>query len=90
MIDVPKCKTKSWKASLGPSGRFACDAEMDFTPMIDMVFLLLIFFLVASKIDQADVGETASGATWCGDCPRERDHRHRQEGERKLGDRLPP
>lgn len=34
-------------------GRFVCDAEMDFTPMIDMVFLLLIFFLVASKIDQA-------------------------------------
>ena len=26
---------------------------MDITPMIDMVFLLLIFFLVASKIDQA-------------------------------------
>ncbi len=29
------------------------DSEMDITPMIDMVFLLLIFFLVASKIDQA-------------------------------------
>ncbi|MCU0961592.1 MAG: biopolymer transporter ExbD [Pirellulaceae bacterium] len=33
--------------------RFISDAEMDITPMIDMVFLLLIFFLVASKIDQA-------------------------------------
>ena len=33
--------------------RFVSDAEMDITPMIDMVFLLLIFFLVASKIDQA-------------------------------------
>ena len=41
------------EASLTSRGRFVCDAEMDFTPMIDMVFLLLIFFLVASKIDQA-------------------------------------
>lgn len=29
------------------------DAEMDITPMIDITFLLLIFFLVASKMDQA-------------------------------------
>ncbi len=29
------------------------DAEMDITPMIDIVFLLLIFFLVASKMDPA-------------------------------------
>jgi biopolymer transport protein ExbD len=29
------------------------DADMDITPMIDIVFLLLIFFLVASKMDQA-------------------------------------
>ncbi len=36
----------SRKRSLG-------DAEMDITPMIDIVFLLLIFFLVASKMDQA-------------------------------------
>lgn len=28
------------------------DAEMDITPMIDITFLLLIFFLVASKMDQ--------------------------------------
>jgi biopolymer transport protein ExbD len=27
------------------------DGEMDITPMIDIVFLLLIFFLVASKMD---------------------------------------
>ncbi len=27
------------------------DSEMDITPMIDMTFLLLIFFLVASKMD---------------------------------------
>jgi biopolymer transport protein ExbD len=33
--------------------RFMGDAEMDITPMIDIVFLLLIFFLVASKMDEA-------------------------------------
>ena len=29
------------------------DTEMDITPMIDITFLLLIFFLVASKMDEA-------------------------------------
>ncbi len=29
------------------------DSEIDITPMIDIVFLLLIFFLVASKMDEA-------------------------------------
>jgi biopolymer transport protein ExbD len=29
------------------------DSEMDITPMIDITFLLLIFFLVASKMDSA-------------------------------------
>jgi len=29
------------------------DAGIDITPMIDIVFLLLIFFLVASKMDEA-------------------------------------
>jgi biopolymer transport protein ExbD len=38
---------------LTPRRRFISDSEMDITPMIDMVFLLLIFVLVASKIDQA-------------------------------------
>jgi biopolymer transport protein ExbD len=28
------------------------DAEMDITPMIDITFLLLIFFLVASQLDE--------------------------------------
>ncbi|MCA9170833.1 MAG: biopolymer transporter ExbD, partial [Planctomycetales bacterium] len=28
------------------------DNEMDITPMIDITFLLLIFFLVAGKLDQ--------------------------------------
>jgi len=39
-----------------PRRRTMTDAEMDITPMIDITFLLLIFFLVASKMDaQADV-----------------------------------
>lgn len=33
--------------------RQRADDEMDITPMIDMTFLLLIFFLVASRIDAA-------------------------------------
>ena len=33
--------------------RRVADAEMDITPLIDIVFLLLIFFLVASKMDEA-------------------------------------
>lgn len=33
-------------------GRLATGLEM--TPMIDIVFLLMIFFLVASKLDEAD------------------------------------
>lgn len=41
------------RASLLAGRRPLSDSEMDITPMIDMVFLLLIFFLVASKIDQA-------------------------------------
>jgi biopolymer transport protein ExbD len=46
-------ETPDTEATLSSRGRFMSDAEMDITPMIDMVFLLLIFFLVASKIDQA-------------------------------------
>ncbi len=38
-----------------PRRRKVEEAEMDITPMIDITFLLLIFFLVASKMD-ADVG----------------------------------
>ena len=33
------------------------DAEMDITPMIDITFLLLIFFIVAAKIDSQKAGE---------------------------------
>ena len=36
-----------------PRRRPADDGEMDITPMIDITFLLLIFFLVASKMDAA-------------------------------------
>lgn len=46
-------ETLDAEATLSSRGRFVSDAESDITPMIDMVFLLLIFFLVASKIDQA-------------------------------------
>ena len=34
----------------------AKDDEIDITPMIDIVFLLLIFFVVASKMDPAKTG----------------------------------
>lgn len=33
------------------------EAEMDITPMIDITFLLLIFFIVASKMDSPASGE---------------------------------
>ena len=33
------------------------EADMDITPMIDITFLLLIFFLVASKIDESGAVE---------------------------------
>ncbi|MEM9367623.1 MAG: biopolymer transporter ExbD [Planctomycetota bacterium] len=32
------------------------DSEMDITPMIDITFLLLIFFVVASKMDPTQTG----------------------------------
>ena len=39
-----------------PRSRFADETEMDITPMIDITFLLLIFFLVASHMEsQASV-----------------------------------
>lgn len=34
------------------------DDEMDITPMIDITFLLLIFFVVASKMDPTQTGRT--------------------------------
>ncbi len=33
------------------------DGEMDITPMIDITFLLLIFFVVASKMDPTQTGD---------------------------------
>ncbi|MBX3443608.1 MAG: biopolymer transporter ExbD [Planctomyces sp.] len=35
--------------------RFAIEDDMDITPMIDMTFLLLIFFMVSSTMDAASV-----------------------------------
>ncbi len=37
-----------------PRRRSKEDSEMDITPMIDITFLWLIFFLVASKMDPSD------------------------------------
>lgn len=34
-----------------PASRVSDDSEMDITPMIDMTFLLLIFFVVCSRMD---------------------------------------
>ena len=36
------------------------EEEMDITPMIDITFLLLIFFVVASKMDPTQTGEIPS------------------------------
>lgn len=36
-----------------PRRRVADDSEMDITPMIDMTFLLLIFFIVASRMEES-------------------------------------
>ncbi len=43
------------------------DAEMDITPMIDITFLLLIFFLVASRLDEdapVELPTARYGAPW--------------------------
>jgi biopolymer transport protein ExbD len=37
--------------ALMPASRVRDDSEMDITPMIDMTFLLLIFFVVCSRMD---------------------------------------
>ena len=39
------------------------DTEMDITPMIDITFLLLIFFLVASKMDESTAVQLPSTKT---------------------------
>jgi biopolymer transport protein ExbD len=44
--DVPHSGTMKARRTLE-------DTEMDITPMIDITFLLLIFFIVASKMDEA-------------------------------------
>jgi biopolymer transport protein ExbD len=40
-----------------PRRRLKEDADLDITPMIDCVFLLLIFFIVSSKLDQTTAVE---------------------------------
>ncbi|MHB0956178.1 MAG: ExbD/TolR family protein [Pirellulaceae bacterium] len=51
MSEIPA--PQNFEIPVRSRARFVSDSEMDITSMIDMVFLLLIFFLVASKIDQA-------------------------------------
>ena len=43
-------------APLQLGGKRKSDDEMDITPMIDIVFLLLIFFVVCSKMDPSKTG----------------------------------
>jgi biopolymer transport protein ExbD len=58
VIEDAKVDLHSELPQMGRSGRVE-DVEMDITPMIDMTFLLLIFFLVCSTPDQATSIELA-------------------------------
>lgn len=49
-VDTPN-SSDSYETPVIQRRRVRDDAEMDITPMIDITFLLLIFFLVASKMD---------------------------------------
>ncbi|HMO14261.1 MAG TPA: biopolymer transporter ExbD [Pirellulaceae bacterium] len=40
-------------ATIAPRKRRPSDADIDITPMIDIVFLLLAFFVIVSKMDSA-------------------------------------
>lgn len=44
------------EAPLSLKGKKSLDDEIDITPMIDIVFLLLIFFVVSSKMDPSKTG----------------------------------
>ncbi len=48
--DEPALQAVEEEASV-PQSRVRDDSEMDITPIIDMTFLLLIFFVVCSKMD---------------------------------------
>ena len=47
------------------------DDEMDITPMIDITFLLLIFFVVCSTMDPTKIGKIPEAAERSGDCGEE-------------------
>ena len=49
----PRDQSATDEVSLRPRKMPREEADMDVTPMIDITFLLLIFFLVASKMDAA-------------------------------------
>ncbi len=53
---IPKRKSShsaSGDDSIQPREPMPIDDEIDFTPMVDIVFLLLIFFMVATKISRS-------------------------------------
>lgn len=52
-MDEPHSIHAGEEKPLAPRRRFAEVDDMDITPMIDVVFLLLIFFMVAGTLDQA-------------------------------------
>ena len=49
---LPNDQTPDNSAIVLPRRRRGDDTEMDITPMIDITFLLLIYFLVAAKIEE--------------------------------------
>jgi len=65
LIDPPPVVDQDDEDPVLPKRRkMKADDEMDITPMIDMTFLLLIYFLVASTIDtqnQAELPEARYG-----------------------------
>lgn len=55
MSDIPTDLTLDDDPPVSTGGRKEPDSELDITPMIDIVFLLLIFFIVTSKMQPQQV-----------------------------------
>ena len=55
MSDIPTDLTLEDDPPVSTGGRKEPDSELDITPMIDIVFLLLIFFIVTSKMQPEQV-----------------------------------
>ncbi len=63
-VEQPDDEYSDWAST--PRAMQSLDTEMDITPMIDITFLLLIFFLVASRMDAnalVDLPEARHGTT---------------------------